>query len=182
MRRPQISIIGSASGHDELLDTARELGRAIVDQGWRIVCGGLAGVMRAAAEGARSSVSATGGDVIGVLPTLDPDTANPFIDVVIPTGMHYARNALVVGAGDVVVAVGGGSGTLSEIALAWQLGKPIVALACTEGWAAQLAGRRLDERRDDHIHRADDVDAAVAKVAELLAGGRRGPVGFGAAR
>lgn len=178
MRRPQISIIGSASGHDDLLALARALGEAIVDRGWRIVCGGLAGVMRAAAEGARNSAAATGGDVIGVLPTLDPDTANPFIDIVVPTGMQYARNALVVGAGDVVIAVGGGAGTLSEIALAWQLGKPIVALACSDGWAAELAGRSLDARRDDAIHRADDIAAAIALVETLL-GERRPPRAWG---
>jgi uncharacterized protein (TIGR00725 family) len=169
MRRPQISIIGSASGHDELMSVASRLGEAIVDQGWRIICGGLSGVMEATAQGARSSARATGGDVIGVLPTLDPKTANPFIDVVIPTGMQFARNALVVGAGDVVVALGGGAGTLSEIALAWQLRKPIVALACSEGWAAELAGRSLDGRREDRIHRATDVAEAVVCVRALLA-------------
>ncbi len=174
MRRPQISIIGSASGHAELMALASELGEAIVDRGWRIVCGGLTGVMHAVAEGAQRSQHATGGDVIGLLPSLDPATASPHIDVVIPTGMQYARNVLVVNAADVVVAIGGGAGTLSEIAVAWQLHKPIVALACSEGWAAELAGRRLDQRREDPIHRAMSVAEAVALVAELLDAGAGG--------
>lgn len=178
MKRPQISIIGSASGHDELMHVARLLGEAIVDRGWRIVCGGLSGVMQAVAEGGQRSARATGGDVIGVLPTLDPDTANPFIDIVIPTGMQVARNALVVGAGDLVVALGGGAGTLSEIALAWQLHKPIVALSCSEGWAAELAGRSLDARREDRIHEAADVAQAVALVARLLEQKRELRLGF----
>ncbi|MGB1012637.1 MAG: TIGR00725 family protein [Nannocystaceae bacterium] len=178
MRRPQIAVIGSASGDPALLSLARNLGEAIVDRGWRIVCGGLAGVMHAVASGAHQSAAATGGDVIGVLPTLDSNTANPFIDIVLPTGMQYARNALVVGAGDVVVAVGGGAGTLSEIALAWQLKKPIVALACSDGWAAELAGRQLDGRRDDRLHAAKDVQEALTLTANLLALPRQGHVGF----
>ena len=178
MRRPQIAIIGSAASGDVVMDTARRLGTSIVDQGWRIVCGGLAGVMHAAAEGAHQSPAATGGDVIGVLPTLNPDTANPFIDIVIPTGMQYARNALVVGSADVVVALGGGAGTLSEIALAWQLRKPIVALSCTEGWAAELAGRRLDHRRPDVLHEARDVESAIELVRMLLVEKREASIGF----
>ena len=168
MRRPQIAVIGSASGDDALLSLARAFGEAVVDRGWRIVCGGLTGVMQAVAEGARRSAAATGGDVIGVLPTLDPDTANASVDIVIPTGMDRARNILVVGAGDVIVALGGGAGTLSELALAWQLGKPIVALTSSGGWAEALAGRPLDARRDDVIHAAADVGDAIARVAALL--------------
>lgn len=169
MRRPQISIIGSASGPDALLQLARELGEAVVDQGWRIVCGGLGGVMQAAAEGARRSAKATGADVVGVLPTLDPSTANPCVDIVLPTGMQVARNAIVVASGDVVIALGGGSGTLSELALAWQMDKPLVALSTQGGWAAELAGRSLDARRSDSIHAAHNVGQAIARTRELLA-------------
>lgn len=168
MRRPQISVIGSASGSDTLMSISRELGEAIVDQGWRIVCGGLRGVMHAVAEGAHRSANATGGDVIGLLPTFVPTTANEFIDIVIPTGMHIARNVLVVGAGDVVVALGGGAGTLSEVALAWQLNKAIVALDHSGGWAAELAGRQLDGRRSDAILAASDVPTAIELVRGLL--------------
>ena len=73
--------------------------------------------------------------MIGVLPGLIAADANPFVDVVVPTGMNYARNTILVAMADVVVAVGGGSGTLSEIALAWQHGKPIVTLDLGEGWS-----------------------------------------------
>lgn len=178
MRRAQISIIGSASGSDALMQLARELGEAVVDRGWRIVCGGLGGVMEAASAGARSSSAATGGDVIGVLPTLDASRANPHVDIVLPTGMQFARNTLVVAAGDVVVALGGGSGTLSEIALAWQMGKPIVALSSRGGWASELAGRALDERRSDVIHGAQTVDDAIIHVARLLETPHTRPISF----
>jgi NAD kinase len=99
--------------------------------------------------------------VIGVLPGLVASEANPFVDLVVPTGMNYARNTILVAMADVVVAVGGGSGTLSEIALAWQHGKPIVALDLGEGWSARLAGERLDHRRDDLLHRAATPEEAV---------------------
>jgi len=168
MRRAQIAVVGSASGSDELLAEARALGTALVDAGWRVVCGGLTGVMEAVGRGARASAAATGGDIIGVLPTLRATDANDFIDIVIPTGMQHARNALVVASADVVVALGGGAGTLSEVALAWQMGKPIVALTTGGGWSAELAGRQLDHRRRDAIVRADSVDAVVAAAREAL--------------
>jgi uncharacterized protein (TIGR00725 family) len=169
VRRPQISVIGSGSGPEWRMALARELGEAIVDRGWRVVCGGLLGVMQAVAEGARRSVEASGADVIGVLPSFEATSANPFVDIVIPTGMAIARNAIVVGAADVVVAVGGGAGTLSELAMAWQLDKPIVALADSGGWATQLAGDAVDPRRSDRVHAASDVAAAIELIAGLLA-------------
>ncbi len=171
MRRPQIAVVGSASGSPELLATAHELGRALVDAGWRIVCGGLTGVMQAASEGAHVSQHATGADVIGVLPSLDAAAANPYVDIVIPTGMNQARNLIVVASADVVVAVGGGAGTLSEIALAWQLRRPVVAITSQGGWAQELAGRTLDRRQTQPILAAESVPEAVAAVRELLTTG-----------
>ena len=112
-----------------------------------------------------------------MLPGLVASEANAFVDVVVPTGMNYARNTILVAMADVVVAVGGGSGTLSEIALAWQHGKPIVTLDLGEGWSARLAGERLDHRRDDLLHRAVDAEEAV-RLATLLVGSREGSRGF----
>jgi uncharacterized protein (TIGR00725 family) len=115
--------------------------------------------------------------VIAVLPGLRAEDANPYADIVIPTGMNYARNIILVAMADVVVAIGGGSGTLSEIALAWQHGKPIVALGLGEGWSARLAGERLDARRDDVVHPADTAAEAVM-LAVQLAGSRESSGGF----
>ena len=115
--------------------------------------------------------------MIGVLPGLRAADANPHVDIVVPTGMNFARNTILVAMADVVVAIGGGSGTLSEIALAWQHGKPIVALDLDEGWATRLAGERLDARRDDVVHRAETAAEAVSLAAEL-AGSREGSGGF----
>ena len=168
MRRPQIAVIGSAFTDPSVLGPAEELGRLLVDSGWRVVCGGREGVMEAVCRGAHSSERYTEGSTLGILPNLDGGTANSYIDIVVPTGMNYARNALVVAAGDVVVAVAGSSGTLSELALAWQYGKPIVALDLGVGWASKLAGTCIDERHARPVHRATSPRAVIAHVERLL--------------
>jgi uncharacterized protein (TIGR00725 family) len=89
-----------------------------------VVCGGLGGVMEAACRGAREA----GGLTVGILPGADRAAANPFVEVAIPSGLGEARNALVVRAADALIAVGGGYGSLSEIALALKAGKRVVGL------------------------------------------------------
>ena len=93
-----------------------------------MVCGGLGGAMEAACRGAK----AEGGTTVGILPGGDRSAANPYVDVAVPTGLGEARNALVVRAADAVIAVAGGYGTLSEIALALSAGKPVVGLGTWE--------------------------------------------------
>ena len=93
-----------------------------------LVCGGLGGVMEAACRGA----SEAGGVSIGILPGSDRGAANRFVEVAIPTGLGEARNAFVVRSADAVVAVGGGYGTLSEIAFALKAGKPVIGLGSWE--------------------------------------------------
>ena len=167
-RRPIGAVVGSASANSAGEDDAFELGRALVDAGFRVVTGGLGGIMRAASRGARSSEHYCPGDVIGVLPTYDAEDANEFIDIPVCTGLRHGRNLVVAATGDVVFAVGGRSGTLSEIALAWTLGKPLVCVGNATGWASELAGRRIDDRRDDRVHGPLGPDEAVALAMELL--------------
>jgi uncharacterized protein (TIGR00725 family) len=93
-----------------------------------VVCGGLGGVMEAACRGAREA----GGLTVGILPGLDRSAANPYVEVALPTGLGEGRNLLVVRAADALIAVGGGYGTLSEIALALKAGKPVVGLGSWE--------------------------------------------------
>ena len=176
-RRPVAAVIGANSPSEMLLVAAEVIGCGLVDAGLRVATGGLGGVMTAASRGARQAAGWTDGSVIGVLPGLDAASANAFVDLVIPTGMNYARNTILVAMADVVVAVGGGSGTLSEIALAWQHGKPIVTLDLGEGWSARLAGERLDHRREDRLHRATSAEEAV-RLAALLVGSREVSRGF----
>jgi uncharacterized protein (TIGR00725 family) len=100
------------------------VGRLVAERGAVVVCGGLGGAMESACRGAKQA----GGLTVGLLPGSDRAEANAFVDVALPTGLGEARNALVVGAADVVIAVGRGYGTLSEIALALRAGKRVVGL------------------------------------------------------
>ncbi len=112
--------------------------------------------MEAACRGAHER----GGTTVGILPGENPDEANPYVHIKIPTGMGEARNALVVRAGDAVIAVAGGWGTLSEIALAKKMNKPVIGLTPTGGWAAELAKR-------GEIHPARTPKEAVDLAEEL---------------
>ncbi|MDP9190018.1 MAG: TIGR00725 family protein [Actinomycetota bacterium] len=123
-RVTQVSVIGAASGDEELLAHAEAVGRLLAEAGAALVCGGGGGVMEAASRGARVA----GGVVIGVLPGSDPSDANEHVTHTVATGIGQARNLAVVASGDAVIAVGGEWGTLSEIAFARKLGKTVVAL------------------------------------------------------
>ena len=121
---PYIAVIGVGEADEELYERAREVGRLIAANGGIIVCGGLGGVMEAAARGATEG----GGVAIGVLPDEDRRRANEHLSYSVPTGIGQARNLTVVCSADVVISVGGGYGTLSEIGLARKLGRPVVSL------------------------------------------------------
>ena len=123
-RRIQIAVLGGREVSDELLRMAEEVGRRIAEKGAILITGGLMGVMEAASRGAHQA----GGLVAGVLPMDDPEAANPFVDVVIATGLGVARNAVILHSADGAIAVGGRYGTLSEMAYALQLGVPLVSL------------------------------------------------------
>lgn len=123
----QISVIGASEGSPEILRDAEAVGRVIAEAGAVLVCGGLTGVMEAASKGA----SEAGGTVVAVLPTLSPADANRYVTYAVATGIGEARNLAVVASGRAVIAIGGEWGTLSEIAYARKLGRPVVAI---QGW------------------------------------------------
>lgn len=172
--RPIVAVVGDASLslRSPARRLAREIGRRLVDAGFRVLTGGLGGVMEEASRGARASSRYRSGDVIGILPSFDPGTANPYVDIALPTGLDLGRN-LVVAQASAMVAIGGGAGTLAEMALAWILRRPIVALR-VEGWSGRLADKRIDARdrharvRDDRVHGADSAIEAVALVRRLM--------------
>jgi uncharacterized protein (TIGR00725 family) len=119
-----IGVIGGNEADTANSNLAFELGTHIAGRGAVLVCGGLGGIMAAAAKGARES----GGTVIGILPGTDKNDANPYVSIALPTGMGIARNTLVVAASDVLIAFPGSYGTLSEIAFALASGKTVVYL------------------------------------------------------
>jgi uncharacterized protein (TIGR00725 family) len=157
-------VIGNNDAAPDALAIAEAIGRGIVERGWRLATGGLGGVMEAASRGARSAAGYREGDVIGVLPSGDRATANRFVDIAIPTNMGYARNLLLVSMADAVVAVGGGAGTLTELAMAWQMDRTVVALELP-GWSGELAGRALDPRERPPVLAARTADQAVRALA-----------------
>lgn len=173
-RRPMVAVIGDASTDPfgAKAAAARQVGALIIERRWRLVTGGMGGIMKEASAGARASVAWVDGDIIGIAPGSDPAAANPFVDVVIATGMDHLRNSIVAHS-DAIIVIGGGAGTLSEIALAWIYRRPIVALP-HEGWGSRLAGQKIDSRRryddipDDQIWAAQSPIEAVQMVEKLM--------------
>ncbi|MEM7151361.1 MAG: TIGR00725 family protein [Myxococcota bacterium] len=173
-RRALVAVVGNArvepGGVRERL--AEAIGEGLVDAGHRVVTGGLGGVMAAACRGARRSSAWRDGATIGVLPGTDPDAANAWVDIAMCTGLDHGRNR-VVAQSDAVIAIGGGAGTLSEMAFAWIHQRLVIALRCG-GWSERLADERVDERirfpeiAEDRVFGADDAAAALRVLTEWL--------------
>src|SRR5262245_43752991 len=157
-RRVQISVVGAGASDtpEALLGDAEAVGRGIAEADAVLICGGMTGVMEAAARGAAEA----GGTVIGVLPTTEPADANPYVTLVIATGIGHARNLAVVGSGDAVIAIGGQWGTLSEIAFARGLDRPVIAI---RSWSLD-EGRDLETGITQAEGPEEAVDAALAAV------------------
>ena len=152
-RKPLIAVIGGGECPERISKMAEEVGRLIAERGARLLCGGLGGVMEAAARGAKTG----GGETVGILPGSDPDEANPYIDIPIATGLGYVRNVLIVRAADGVIAVNGKSGTLSEVAFSMIEKKPLISL---ESWEP-----------DATIQKAKDAHESVEMVFKLIRDG-----------
>lgn len=175
MYRKIISVIGDGKiePNGKKYQLAFETGKLLVDAGYRVQSGGLGGVMSAVFEGAHSSVKYTNGDTIAIVPSFDSRQANQFADIVIPTGLDILRNAIVVNS-SAVIAIGGGAGTLSEMAIAWSLFKLIIGYVGIDGWSAKLAEQKLDERvryesiPDDRIYGAVTAEQMTTVLAENI--------------
>ena len=124
MHRRYVAVCGASEATPAQLDAAREVGKLLAQNGAVILNGGFGGVMGAASEGAASE----GGTVVGILPDTDRSDINAHLTIALATGLGQARNAVIVTAADSVIAIGHGWGTLSEIALARRLDRPVVAL------------------------------------------------------
>jgi uncharacterized protein (TIGR00725 family) len=149
-KRIQIGVLGASSCEPDIEQAAYEVGKEIARQGAILLCGGLGGVMEAAARGAKDA----GGITVGILPGATPSEANPSIDLRIVTDMGHARNVILVRSADAVIAVSGGYGTLSEIAIARKIGVPCIGL---HTWDL-----------DPGVLRADGPDQAVRQAMERI--------------
>jgi uncharacterized protein (TIGR00725 family) len=150
-----IGVLGPNTTTTEQYELGLEVGRCIAQAGAILLCGGLGGMMRAAAEGAQTA----GGQTVGILPGTDKTAANEFIDLAVPTDLGAYRNALLVRSCDAVIAVHGAYGTLSEIAFALRLKVPVVGL---HTWEVHRNGKS-----DPAIHTAQTAEEAVALAVEL---------------
>jgi len=160
-----VSVIGDSETKDpEELKFAEKLGEELAKRGYVILTGGRGGIMEAVCRGAKKMNGLT----IAILPSTTKEEANPYVDVAIPTGLMWARNQIVALGGDIIIAIGGRSGTLSEIAYAWMYNKPIIAVSRFGGWAEKLAGGKIDDRRRDIIYKADSIDRIIKIVENML--------------
>lgn len=145
----------------ELYNFGVQLGQQIATKDRTFVCGGLGGFMEAVCKGVKQSPDTFNGQTVGILPDDTADNANPFIDTAVPTGAGIARNIIIVRTADIIIAAGGGAGTLSEIAFAWQLNKTVLCITRFDGWAKELAGRNLDNRHNGLL-------IPVSNIGEIL--------------
>jgi uncharacterized protein (TIGR00725 family) len=153
--KPNIGVLGPNTATAEEHALGVDVGRCVATAGAVLLCGGLGGMMSAAAEGAKSA----GGPTVGILPGNARSEANPFIDMAIPTGLGVYRNAVLVNTCDVVIAIHGSYGTLSEIAFALRLGIPVVGLGT---WEVHRNGKA-----DPAIHIAHSAQEAVDLAIKL---------------
>ncbi len=168
----QILVIGSDGDHcpESTYDMAKEVGGEVASRGAVLVSGGLGGVMEAACKGAKER----GGTVVAILPHEDMSYANQYCDIVIPTGMGFARNYATAYSADSAIVVGGGAGTLVEACVAYEKGKPIVALTGTGGTADKIAGTFLDDRKTVKVLAASTAKEAVDMAVEQAVNGKKG--------
>jgi len=141
-RKFQVCLLGSSRADPVLGEQAYAIGRFIGEKGWILLNGGRIGVMEYSSKGCAEA----GGISVGILPYDEIDRANPYTAVSIPTGIGWARNSITAIAGDVIILLGGESGTLCELTYAWQAKKKILACSWVEGVSKQFAGKKLDSK------------------------------------
>lgn len=173
-RRKVVAVIGNHKIEEGSVryEMAYGIGKALVDNGYRVQTGGLKGVMRAVMQGAKASKNYREGDTIALLPSFDSETANEYADICIPTGLDVMRNALVANA-YAVIGIGGGAGTLCEYAFAWSFDRLIIAFENTGGWSEKLANTKIANDRypdipDDRVYGVKSVDEAIKVLNEKI--------------
>ena len=151
MRKMVVSVIGGHSCSNEVEQLSQNLGKSLTKVVDILICGGLSGTMKAICKGFKAG----GGLTIGIIPSYNKNDANEYVDIVIPTGLGLARNVLVVKSADIIVALPGEAGTLSEIAYALQFNIPVISL---QSW--DIPG----------VVKAETVEQAIVEVKRVLSG------------
>jgi hypothetical protein len=159
-----VSIICGSEIDNKTEQKAVKIGRLLAKNNYAISCGGLFGGMEAVCKGAKQENGLT----IGIIPYKKKGAANQYVDIAIPVPFSQARNIVVVLSGDVVVAIDGKAGTLSEMAFAWIYEKPLIALTEVGGWSSKLAGKKIDNRRPDKVHEAKTPSEVLDLVNQLI--------------
>ncbi|MBQ7977182.1 MAG: acyl-CoA synthetase [Clostridia bacterium] len=179
-RRLIVSVLGNAAccrndcsvEQRKKWELSFELGKCLVDHGCRVLTGGGKGVMRATFAGAHASKNYKEGDTIAICPSYDFDTANDYADIAIPTGFDLARDIIVANS-EVVIAMGGGAGTLNEISAAWKMGRMVIAYKNVDGWSSKLADMVIDDAEripgiGDRVWGVESAEEAWALIEKLL--------------
>lgn len=168
-RPPIIGVCGGHAASAGYLAQAAEAGALIAGKGWWLICGGLSGVMEAACKGAASK----GGFTIGVLPGIDAASANPHVSLPIATGIGHCRNAIITSTADVVLAIDGAAGTLSEICFSIIHETPVVLL-CLEPTNIDMGGISINLSNSTGFTVVYNARAAVEEIESLLEGADNG--------
>lgn len=174
-RRKVVSVIGNRAVEEGSLryELAFNMGKALVDNGYRVQSGGLGGIMRAVMKGAHASEKYREGDTVALVPSFDTEIANEYADIAVPTGLDVMRNALVANA-DAVIGIGGGAGTLCEYSFAWSFNRLVIAFENSGGWSEKLAGTRLDDVvryeniSDDKVYGVTTPEQAIKILNEKI--------------
>jgi uncharacterized protein (TIGR00725 family) len=154
LRKFQVTIIGSSDASKSEYDTAYQLGYFIGKNNWILINGGRTGVMEASSKGAYDA----NGICVAILPGDFIDSGNIYSTISIPTTIGYARNCITVASADVVVVVGGKSGTLCELTYAWQYNKPIICCSWIDGVSKNYAAVCIDDKRDQPTIKSEKIE------------------------
>jgi uncharacterized protein (TIGR00725 family) len=164
-KRVQLVVIGSAADHctEQTRQLAHRVGAEAARRGAVLLTGGLGGVMESACRGAKENHGIT----VGIIPQDETRYANQYCDIVIATGIGWARDFATAYSADAIILIGGGAGALIETCAGYLKGKPIIAIEGSGGTADRIKGTFLDERKDVMIMSERDPEKAVARALEL---------------
>ncbi len=173
MKKLQIGIIGSAGVEEypfskpsnKLYELAYEIGTLIAKNGSILICGGKGGIMEEACRGAKEN----GGITVGVIGGNNRGESNKYVDVEVVSGItNYAEEGLIISMSDGIIALGGGAGTLQELAMAYRSNKKVATIKNTKGWSMNLSNQFLDERNITKIKLCDSPKSAVSYILKNI--------------